>query len=155
MTVLAELGAVGAALLAWLAVAASRMLSDRRAPRAWTRAVIGATLVAAFVHSLLTGSLMEDPIVWTLLAAGCAVGSRPATNDPSPLGPVPELLRRLAAANLRLTAPARTALPPVAPTLAAAVLLGFRSASGEVGIQGQALRKTPSGPGVKCEGFER
>lgn len=77
VTVLAELGLVGIGLLAWLAAAAWRVLSDRRRPGAWTRAVIGAMLAGVVVHSLLTGALLEDPIVWALLAAGCAAAARP------------------------------------------------------------------------------
>lgn len=85
LTVLAELGGAGAALLVLLGLAALRLVADRRAPRAWTRAVIGAMLAAVFVQSLFTGALMEDPIVWALLALACAVGARrPAgAGDPS------------------------------------------------------------------------
>jgi hypothetical protein len=83
VTVLAELGVAGLALLVWLGVAASRALSDRRRPRAWTRAVIGAMLATAFVHSLLTGALMEDPIVWALLGVGCALSASGPARRPA------------------------------------------------------------------------
>jgi O-antigen ligase len=99
VTVLAELGIVGAAFFAWLIAATLRVFSDRRAPRAWTRAVMGAILAAVFTHSLLTGSLMEDPIVWALLAAGCAVATVGPARGPSGTSrPVPESVPEVSAA---------------------------------------------------------
>lgn len=79
VTVLAELGTIGFALLLALLGVATTVLwrgSRRRAGAAglaqWT---ILAILLGIFVHSLLYSAFFEDPYVWALAAIGVAIGA--------------------------------------------------------------------------------
>jgi O-antigen ligase len=79
ITVLAELGVIGFALMLALLGVATGVLwrGSRRNPGAvglgqWT---ILAILVGIFVHSLLYSAFFEDPYVWILAAIGVAVGA--------------------------------------------------------------------------------
>ncbi len=79
VTVLAELGVIGFALLLALLGIATAVLwrGSRRNPGAagfaqWT---ILAILIGIFVHSLLYSAFFEDPYVWILAAIGVAVGA--------------------------------------------------------------------------------
>lgn len=94
ITVLAEMGIVGAALFglvgARIAVAMAAAYRASRSP--WSRLVC-AWLVAAtlgiFLHSQSEGRLIEEPFLWVLLALAVAIETRPlllagATIDASP-----------------------------------------------------------------------
>ena len=79
VTVLAELGVIGFALLLALLGVATAVLwrGSLRNPGAagfaqWT---VLAILTGIFVHSLLYSALFEDPYVWILAAIGVAVGA--------------------------------------------------------------------------------
>lgn len=71
ITVAAETGLPGLALLAWL-VATGLLLALRRNPVAnateRARLVFGLALLAIVVHSLFYNALLEDPLFWALLA---------------------------------------------------------------------------------------
>ena len=96
ITVAAELGLPGLALLAWLAFAAFsltlRRLSSSFAGR--TALVCGVALAAIAVHSLFYNAFFEDPTTWGLLGLGAlAARARAAPleseapqedHDPSP-----------------------------------------------------------------------
>ena len=79
VTVLAELGMIGFALLVALLGVTTAVLwrGSRRnhGERGWTQWTILAILVGIFVHSLLYSALFEDPYVWTLAAIGVAIGA--------------------------------------------------------------------------------
>jgi O-antigen ligase len=89
ITVAAETGLPGLALLAWL-VFAALVLSFRRNPIATetgrARLGFGLALVAIAVHSLFYNALLEDPLFWALLGL-VAVAARedPATVIGTPL----------------------------------------------------------------------
>jgi len=77
-TVLAELGAIGFALYAWLIAAAGWALVEvARIDRA-LGVGLAAVLVALLVHSLLYAGLFEDPLTWGALALTAAVLAREA-----------------------------------------------------------------------------
>jgi O-antigen ligase len=81
VTVAAELGFPGLALLAWLLVAAL-LPTFRRAGRGFegrSALVFGLCLGAIAVHSLFYDALFEDPMTWGLLALGALVVREPAT----------------------------------------------------------------------------
>jgi len=65
VTVAAELGAVGFALLAWLAAVA--LVVAFRGARTALRLAPAVALVAILVHSLLYDALFQDPMFWGLL----------------------------------------------------------------------------------------
>ncbi len=79
ITVLAELGAIGfALLLALLGVATAVLWRGSRRNAGvigWAQWTILAMLAGIFVHSLLYSALFEDPYVWTLAAIGVALGA--------------------------------------------------------------------------------
>ena len=80
VTVAAETGIVGLALLVWLAVTALVMPFSRAGPSLTGRASLafGLTLVAIGVHSLGYNALFEDPMAWSVLGlAACAALARP------------------------------------------------------------------------------
>jgi O-Antigen ligase len=90
ITVLAELGVIGAALFIWLCVAtwhviarSSRVLTGAASWEQWSLLAI---IIGIFVHSQLYADLFEDPMLWTALAAALAVGTavRPAHPDADP-----------------------------------------------------------------------
>lgn len=69
VTVAAEEGLPGVALLAWLLVAAL-LASFRALGRGFTSRVslaVGLAILAVFVHSLFYNALFEDPMFWALL----------------------------------------------------------------------------------------
>lgn len=89
ITVLAELGIIGAALFIWLCIATwiaiargSRrgQLDDR-----WAQWSLLAVIVGIFVHSQLYADLFEDPMLWTAMGAALAIGllARRAATDSS------------------------------------------------------------------------
>lgn len=78
ITVLAELGVIGAALFIWLCIAVWRVIA--RSSRAvtgaasWEQWSLLAIITGIFIHSQLYADLFEDPMLWTALAAALAVG---------------------------------------------------------------------------------
>jgi len=78
ITVLAELGVIGAALFIWLCIAVWRVIarSSRVVAGAasWEQWSLLAVITGIFVHSQLYADLFEDPMLWTALAAALAVG---------------------------------------------------------------------------------
>ena len=77
-TVLAELGAIGFALYAWLVVAVSWALFEvTRIDRALGIG-LAAVLLALLVHSFLYAGLFEDPLTWGTLGLTAAVLARNA-----------------------------------------------------------------------------
>jgi len=96
ITVLAELGVIGAALFIWLCVAVWRVIA--RSSRAvtgapsWEQWSLLAVVTGIFVHSQLYADLFEDPMLWTALAAALAIGIaagvlRPDVSAPSATDP--------------------------------------------------------------------
>ena len=82
VTLAVETGAVGLALLAWLA-AAALVAAFRGAPSA-ARAAPAVALVAVLVHSLLHGALLEDPLLWGLIGlVGAAAAPPPPPGEPA------------------------------------------------------------------------
>jgi hypothetical protein len=81
LTVLAELGVVGVALLAWLLFGATRMLlAVRRLDAALGLALI-AVLLGLFVQSLFYPGFLEDPLTWVTLAVGAGFLTWPRRDD--------------------------------------------------------------------------
>jgi O-antigen ligase len=81
VTVAAELGFPGLALLAWLLVA-GLLAAFRRAGRGFegrAALVFGIALGAIAVHSLFYDAFFEDPMTWGLLALGALVAREPVT----------------------------------------------------------------------------
>lgn len=80
VTVLAELGTIGIALFAVLALGVlvalwrGARLPD---PDGLTIAAVLAILAGIFVHSLLYSALFEDPAIWVLLGMAAAIVARP------------------------------------------------------------------------------
>ncbi|MEA2448617.1 MAG: hypothetical protein QOG63_549, partial [Thermoleophilaceae bacterium] len=78
ITFAAEQGVVGLAAYVFVLVAAFRLLFSglgrlrERAPppRAISRAFVAAAFAGLVLHTMLYAAFLEDPIVWTLLAAG-------------------------------------------------------------------------------------
>jgi O-antigen ligase len=79
VTVAAETGLPGLALLGWLAVAALLTAFGRlvRGFDGAARLAFGLALIAILVHCLFYNALFEDPTFWALLALA-VVGSRRA-----------------------------------------------------------------------------
>jgi O-antigen ligase len=76
VTVAAEQGAIGLAVyLALLAAAFLRLMRGARASP--VRAAIAAAFAGLVLHTLLYAAFLEDPLTWTLLAAGTAFALRP------------------------------------------------------------------------------
>jgi O-antigen ligase len=81
VTVAAELGFPGLAVLAWL-LGAGLLAAFRRAGRGFegrAALVFGIALGAIAVHSLFYDAFFEDPMTWGLLALGALVAREPAT----------------------------------------------------------------------------
>ena len=91
LTVFAELGAVGLALLAWLLIGATRMLlAARRLEPALGLALLAA-LLGVFVQSLFYPGFLEDPLTWVVLATGAGYLTWPRRDDGTGRGePAPE-----------------------------------------------------------------
>jgi hypothetical protein len=81
ITVAAETGLPGLALLVWLValgfVVTFRATGERDTPTRTARLAFGLALLAIVVHSLAYNALVEDPLFWGLLALG-AVATREA-----------------------------------------------------------------------------
>jgi O-antigen ligase len=81
ITVAAETGLPGLALLVWL-VGAALFLAFRRNPGATStghaRLAFGLALLAIVVHSLFYNALLEDPLFWGLLALIAVAAREPA-----------------------------------------------------------------------------
>jgi hypothetical protein len=78
ITVAAETGLPGLALLAWLVVAAFTVPFRRnvvRGPTGRARLALGLALVATVVHSLFYDALFEDPLFWAALALSAVAAS--------------------------------------------------------------------------------
>jgi O-antigen ligase len=81
VTVAAEQGAIGLALyLALLGVAFLRLVREARASP--VRAAIAAAFAGLVVHTLLYAAFLEDPLAWTLLAAGSAFAISASREEP-------------------------------------------------------------------------
>lgn len=77
VTVAAELGVPGLALLLWL-VGATLFTTLRRASRSFAgRAslIVGVAVVAIFVHSLFYAAFLEDPMTWGLVGLAALVAA--------------------------------------------------------------------------------
>ena len=81
LTVAAELGVIGLALYAWLLFGGARLcLEVYRRERA-LGLVLGAALLALFVHALSYSGFLEDPLTWVVLGVGAGYltgAARPA-----------------------------------------------------------------------------
>ncbi len=82
VTVSAETGLPGLALLVWLAAAAAQacFLGLGRGFTARARLAFGLALAAIVVHSLFYNALFEDPTFWALLALA-AIGARERSRE--------------------------------------------------------------------------
>jgi putative inorganic carbon (HCO3(-)) transporter len=79
ITVLAETGLPGLALLVWLIVVALRVAfraNPIRGPTGRARLAFGLTLVVIMVHSLFYDALFEDPLFWGALALSVVAARR-------------------------------------------------------------------------------
>jgi len=82
-TVLAELGAIGFALYAWLIAAVGwALVGVTRIDRAFGIG-LAAVLGALLAHSFLYAGLFEDPLTWGALALAAAVLAREAAEKES------------------------------------------------------------------------
>ena len=84
VTVVAETGVLGIALLAWLGFAAlaAAFRVRGRSDRGRTAFAAGLTLGAIAVHSLFYNALFEDPTTWALMGV-VALAARPEEQDSS------------------------------------------------------------------------
>jgi len=91
LTVFAELGAIGLALLAWLLVGATRMLLAARRLEPALGLVLLAALLGVFVQSLFYPGFLEDPLTWVVLGIGAGYLTWPRRDDGTGRGePAPE-----------------------------------------------------------------
>ncbi len=81
LTVFAELGAVGLALLAWLLYGATRMLLAVRRLDAGVGLALIAVLLGVFVQSLFYPGFLEDPLTWLTLGVGAGFLTWPRRDD--------------------------------------------------------------------------
>lgn len=81
LTVFAELGAVGLALLAWLLFGATRMLLAVRRLESGLGLALIAVLLALFVQSLFYPGFLEDPLTWVVLGIGAGYLTWPRRDD--------------------------------------------------------------------------
>jgi hypothetical protein len=81
LTVFAELGAVGLALLAWLLFGAVRMLGAVRRLEPGVGLALLAVLVGVFVQSLFYPGFLEDPLTWLALGVGAGYLTWPRRDD--------------------------------------------------------------------------
>ena len=85
ITVLAELGAIGAGLFLALFGTMGAVLwrsSRQGEPGGWAQWTVLAMITGIFVHSLLYSALLEDPSLWALAAIGVAIGARRVAEAP-------------------------------------------------------------------------
>jgi O-antigen ligase len=87
VTIAAEQGIIGLAAYVWLLIAAFRLLfgrlkwTHRRGPPSLPplgRTIVAACFTALVFHTMSYAAFLEDPIAWTLLAAGIALRAAPA-----------------------------------------------------------------------------
>jgi putative inorganic carbon (hco3(-)) transporter len=91
LTVFAELGAVGLALLAWLLVGATRMLLAARKLESALGLVLLAALLGVLIQSLFYPGFLEDPLTWVVLGVGAGYLTWPRRDDGTGRGePAPE-----------------------------------------------------------------
>jgi putative inorganic carbon (hco3(-)) transporter len=81
LTVFAELGVVGLALLAWLLFGATRMLLGVRRLEAGLGLALLAVLLGLFVQSLFYPGFLEDPLTWVVLGIGAGYLTWPRRDD--------------------------------------------------------------------------
>jgi hypothetical protein len=81
LTVFAELGAVGLALLAWLLAGAVRMLTAVRRLEPGLGLALLAALIGLFVQSLFYPGFLEDPLTWVTLGVGAGYLTWPRRDD--------------------------------------------------------------------------
>ncbi|MEX1141916.1 MAG: O-antigen ligase family protein [Thermoleophilaceae bacterium] len=81
LTVFADLGAIGLALLAWLVVGATRMLLALRRLEPGLGLALLAALLGLFVQALFYPGLLEDPFTWLLLGLGAGYLTWPRRDD--------------------------------------------------------------------------
>jgi O-Antigen ligase len=81
LTVWAELGAIGLALLAWLLVGAVRMLAAVRRLEPAVGLVLLTVLTGVFVQSLFYPGFLEDPLTWVALGIGAGYLTWPRRDD--------------------------------------------------------------------------
>jgi O-Antigen ligase len=81
LTVFAELGAVGLALLIWLLYGATRMLLAVRRLEGGLGLALIAVLLGVFVQSLFYPGFLEDPLTWVTLAIGAGYLTWPRRDD--------------------------------------------------------------------------
>jgi O-antigen ligase len=74
LTVLAELGAIGLVLYAWLLAGGLRLILRLRRQDEPLGLALGIALVGLFVHALFYSGFLEDPLTWLVIAvaAGCS-----------------------------------------------------------------------------------
>jgi hypothetical protein len=91
ITVLAELGVIGAILFIWLCVATwvgiARGSRHGTGDQRWAQWSLLAIVTGIFVHSQLYADLFEDPMLWTAMAAALAIGLLAKGTDVAPAGP--------------------------------------------------------------------
>ena len=117
LTYAAEQGIVGVAAYLAALYAAFRLLFAGLAPlrgrapplRLLTRAYVGAVFAALVMHTMLYAAFLEDPIAWTLLAAGIVFARG------EPLGARPRASVASAARPSAASGPAPGASPPSGP----------------------------------------
>ncbi len=87
ITVLAELGVIGAALFVWLCVATwigiARGSRHGTGDQRWAQWGLLAIVTGIFVHSQLYADLFEDPMLWMAMAAALAIGLLAQRTDPA------------------------------------------------------------------------
>jgi hypothetical protein len=88
LTVFAELGAVGIALLAWLLFGAVRMLTAVRRLEPGVGLALLAVLLGVFVQSLFYPGFLEDPLTWLALGVGAGYLTWPRRDDGTGRGEV-------------------------------------------------------------------
>jgi hypothetical protein len=78
VTVAAETGLPGLALLLWLGVVAlaATLLGSHRTDAGRAALVVGLTLGAIAVHSLFYNALFEDPTTWALFGLAALTAAR-------------------------------------------------------------------------------
>jgi len=83
VTVAAETGLPGLALLGWLAAAAlgGTLIRSHRGDAGRATLVVGLTLAAIGVHSLFYNALFEDPMTWALLGLAALTMARPSWEE--------------------------------------------------------------------------
>jgi O-Antigen ligase len=81
LTVFAELGALGLALLGWLLVGATRMLNAARRLEPAVGLALLSAFLGLFVQSLFYPGFLEDPFTWVVLAIGAGYLTWPRRDD--------------------------------------------------------------------------